>query len=164
MQTYSNDGAEFEAAALASKPSRTLAIRRPIRVWNGIFAARDRRAKRDLMTMSPRRDRESETTGRGKGYFQPCPHPNQSAGPKPRLLIIPPACHENQRLRQIPCLNIDRHCAARGSAPVDSMSSINFRTRDCSCWAIEIILTWLIVPIMQAGSTTEISTQPSRCS
>jgi len=66
MQTYSNDGAEFEAAALASKPSRTLAIRRPIRVWNGIFAARDRRAKRNLMTMSPRRDRESETTGRGK--------------------------------------------------------------------------------------------------
>jgi len=59
-----------------------------------------------------------------KGYFQPCPHPNESAGPKPRLLIIPPACHENQRLRQIACLNIDRHYAARGSAPVDSMSSI----------------------------------------
>lgn len=66
MQTYSNDGAEFEAAALASKPSRTLAIRRPIRVWNGIFAAGDWRAKRGLKTMSPRRDRKSETTTREK--------------------------------------------------------------------------------------------------
>ena len=32
------------------------------RVWNGIFAAGDRRAKRDLKTIFPRRDRKSETT------------------------------------------------------------------------------------------------------
>jgi hypothetical protein len=36
----------------------------PIRVWNGIFAAGDRRLKRDLKSMSPRRDRKSETTTR----------------------------------------------------------------------------------------------------
>ena len=36
------------------------------RVWNGIFAARDGRAKRDLKTMSLRRDRISETTTREK--------------------------------------------------------------------------------------------------
>ena len=34
----------------------------PIRVWNGIFAAGDWRAKRGLKAMSPRRDRKSETT------------------------------------------------------------------------------------------------------
>ena len=39
---------------------------RPLRVWNGIFAAGDRRAKRDLKTMSLRRDRKSETTAREK--------------------------------------------------------------------------------------------------
>src|SRR6516162_10185083 len=38
----------------------------PRRVWNGIFAARYRRAKRDLKAMSPRRDRKSETTTREK--------------------------------------------------------------------------------------------------
>src|SRR5215475_5116609 len=32
------------------------------RVWNGIFAAGDRPAKRDPKTMSPRRDRKLETT------------------------------------------------------------------------------------------------------
>ena len=37
-----------------------------IRVWNGIFAAGDWRAKRGLKTMSPRRDRKSETTTREK--------------------------------------------------------------------------------------------------
>jgi ParB-like chromosome segregation protein Spo0J len=36
----------------------------PRRVWNGIFAAGDWRAKRDLETISPRRDRKSETTTR----------------------------------------------------------------------------------------------------
>jgi len=39
---------------------------RPLRVWNGIFAAGDWRAKRGLKTMSPRRDRKSETTTREK--------------------------------------------------------------------------------------------------
>ena len=39
---------------------------RPHRVWNGIFAAGDWRAKRGLKTMSPRRDRKSETTTREK--------------------------------------------------------------------------------------------------
>ena len=45
--------------------SRTFLRRR---VWNGIFAARDGdgRAKRDLKTMSLRRDRKSETTTREK--------------------------------------------------------------------------------------------------
>ena len=38
----------------------------PIRVWNGIFVAGDRRAKRDLKTISLRRDRKSETTTREK--------------------------------------------------------------------------------------------------
>ena len=38
----------------------------PLRVWNGIFAAGDWRAKRGLKTMSPRRDRKSETTTREK--------------------------------------------------------------------------------------------------
>jgi hypothetical protein len=36
----------------------------PRRVWNGIFAAGDGRAKRDLKTLSLRRDRKSETTKR----------------------------------------------------------------------------------------------------
>src|SRR4029077_15881813 len=36
------------------------------RVWNGIFVAEDRRAKRDLMTMSPCRDRKSETPRKGR--------------------------------------------------------------------------------------------------
>ena len=39
---------------------------RPLRVWNGIFAAGDRRAKRDLKTISLGRDRNSETTTREK--------------------------------------------------------------------------------------------------
>ena len=38
----------------------------PLPVWNGIFAAGDWRAKRGLKTMSPRRDRKSETTTREK--------------------------------------------------------------------------------------------------
>jgi len=38
----------------------------PCRVWNGIFAAGDWRAKKDLKTMSLRRDRKSETTAREK--------------------------------------------------------------------------------------------------
>ena len=38
----------------------------PNRVWNGIFAAGDRRLKRDLKSMSPRRDRKLETTTREK--------------------------------------------------------------------------------------------------
>ena len=38
----------------------------PCRVWNGIFAAGDWRAKKDLKTMSLRRDRKSETTTREK--------------------------------------------------------------------------------------------------
>src|SRR6516164_3571975 len=42
--------------------SRTLAINRHIRVWNGIFATGDWHAKRGLKAMSPRRDRKSETT------------------------------------------------------------------------------------------------------
>src|SRR5215472_12908446 len=41
-------------------------IARPLRVWNGIFAAGDRRLKRDLKSMSPRRDRKLETTTREK--------------------------------------------------------------------------------------------------
>jgi hypothetical protein len=41
-------------------------LRRPLRVWNGIFAAGDWRAKRDLKTISPNRDRNSETTAREK--------------------------------------------------------------------------------------------------
>jgi hypothetical protein len=48
---------------------------KPIRVWNGIFVAGDRRAKRDLMTMSPCRDRKTETPARWKwpqnGAFPP---------------------------------------------------------------------------------------------
>jgi len=43
----------------------------PRRVWNGIFVAGDRRAKRDLMTMSPCRDRKSETTTREKWPQKP---------------------------------------------------------------------------------------------
>ena len=38
----------------------------PLRVWNGIFAAGDWRAKRGLKTMSLRRDQKSETTAREK--------------------------------------------------------------------------------------------------
>jgi hypothetical protein len=38
----------------------------PYRVWNEIFAAGDRRLKRDLKSMSPRRDRKLETTTREK--------------------------------------------------------------------------------------------------
>jgi hypothetical protein len=38
----------------------------PIRVWNGIFAAGDRRPESDLKTISPNRDRKSETTTREK--------------------------------------------------------------------------------------------------
>jgi hypothetical protein len=38
----------------------------PIRVWNGIFAAGDRRAKKALETMSPSRDQRLETTTREK--------------------------------------------------------------------------------------------------
>ena len=34
----------------------------PRRVWNGIFDAGDRRAKKGPKTISPRRDRKSETT------------------------------------------------------------------------------------------------------
>ena len=45
---------------------RTLATSLPYRVWNGIFAAGDGRAKRHLKTTSLRRDRKSETTGREK--------------------------------------------------------------------------------------------------
>ena len=39
---------------------------RPLRVWNGIFAAGDWRAKGGLKTMSPHRDWKSETTTREK--------------------------------------------------------------------------------------------------
>ena len=39
---------------------------RPFRVWNGIFAAGDRRAKKALEAMSPSRDPRSETTTREK--------------------------------------------------------------------------------------------------
>ena len=39
---------------------------RPLRVWNGIFAAGDRRAKKALEAMSPSRDQRLETTTREK--------------------------------------------------------------------------------------------------
>jgi len=39
---------------------------RLLRVWNGMFAAGDWRAQRGLKTISPRRDRKSETTTREK--------------------------------------------------------------------------------------------------
>src|SRR6516225_207929 len=45
---------------------RTLATSLPYRVWNGIFAVGDWRAKRGLKTMSPRRDRISEISTREK--------------------------------------------------------------------------------------------------
>ena len=38
----------------------------PIRVWNGIFAAGDWRPESDLKTISPNRDRNSETGAREK--------------------------------------------------------------------------------------------------
>ena len=58
-----------EPISVAKPPNSPRALLRsacPIRVWNGIFAARDWRAKRGLKTMSPRRDRKSETTTREK--------------------------------------------------------------------------------------------------
>jgi hypothetical protein len=50
----------------SEKSASSSAQARPLRVWNGIFAAGDWRAKRGLKTMSPRRDRKSETTSREK--------------------------------------------------------------------------------------------------
>jgi len=43
-----------------------LALRAVVVAGNGIFAAGDWRAKSGLKTMSPRRDRKSETTTREK--------------------------------------------------------------------------------------------------
>src|SRR6516164_8006531 len=57
---------ELFSSATPHSPRALLRSACPIRVWNGIFAARDWRAKRGLKTMSPRRDRKSETTTREK--------------------------------------------------------------------------------------------------